>query len=88
MWIVYAIQNNDGNTYCGMTTNLRRRLKEHNLGKSTYTKNKGPWTVVFSKICSSRLEARREEKYLKGGAGRKIVHEHIARVAKLADAHA
>ncbi len=88
MWIVYAIQNSNGNVYCGMTTNLIRRLKEHNLGKGTYTRNKGPWVLVYSKLCNSSVEARQEEKYLKGGAGRKIVREQIARVAKLADAHA
>jgi putative endonuclease len=32
-WSVYIIECNDGKLYTGITTDIKRRLKEHNVGK-------------------------------------------------------
>ena len=32
--------------YVGMTTDLKRRLREHNEGKSSHTTKFGPWKLV------------------------------------------
>ena len=45
----YIIYNENGNTYNGYTTNLSRRLKQHNgviKGGAKYTKGKGPWKYL------------------------------------------
>lgn len=88
MWKVYAIYNERGNVYVGMTKNMDRRLRQHNSNHSTWTRNRGPWKLVYLTEFVSSKDARTHEKYLKGGAGRKIIKTEVARVAELADAHA
>lgn len=88
MWTVYAIINERGTIYVGMTKTVHRRLRQHNLNHSTWTKHKGPWKLIYQIEFDHSRDARTHEKYLKGGAGRKILKTEIARVAELADAHA
>ena len=85
-WIVYAIVNKECRIYVGMTSNLKRRIAQHNRNRSNWTKYKGPWKLVYQTDFIDSKLARSHEKYLKGGAGRKLVKEFIARVAELADA--
>ena len=48
MITVYALLSEKyGFIYVGMTANLERRLKEHNSGKSLYTKRFKPWKVIY-----------------------------------------
>jgi putative endonuclease len=69
--IVYAIKSQlDGRIYVGMTTSLRRRIKEHNSGQSKSTKAYCPWVLVYSESCSNYVEARIREKYWKSGMGK------------------
>ncbi|MBK9285205.1 MAG: GIY-YIG nuclease family protein [Sphingobacteriaceae bacterium] len=60
--------------YTGYTDDLDRRLKEHNegiLGK--FTKNKGPWRLIYQEEVDNIIEARKREKYLKTGSGRDFI---------------
>ncbi len=46
----YIIANENGNTYNGYTTNLSRRLRQHNgeiKGGARATHNRGPWKFIF-----------------------------------------
>jgi putative endonuclease len=66
MYYVYLLKNKTGKIYLGYTNNLRRRLKEHNDrcgGK--YTKNKGPFEVVYYEAYNSINDAKRREDNLK-----------------------
>ena len=65
--------------YVGMTQRLEERLKEHNSGKTKSTKGYGPWKLFFFEECSSRLEARMREKYLKSGAGKEYIKDEWSR---------
>ncbi len=56
-----------------MTSNLPRRLKEHNSGKTKSTKGFKPWKLFFFEDFDSRKEARNREKYLKSGIGREFI---------------
>jgi|GEM_PF-4507687 len=47
IFYVYVIKNALSKQYIGHTNNLDRRLQEHNLGLSPYTKGKGPWTLFY-----------------------------------------
>jgi predicted GIY-YIG superfamily endonuclease len=62
---VYFIENPEGRFYIGMTTNLEDRLNDHNSGVSTWTKFRGPWTLVWSQERSTLGEARKLENKLK-----------------------
>lgn len=75
-YTVYVIKNQKGKKYIGQTDNLNSRLIEHNMDKSAYTKNKGPWNLFFKKTFSTRKEAVEFEKLLKrqkGGNGLKKI---------------
>ena len=58
-------------TYVGSTTDLDRRLNEHNSGKNFFTRRHCPWRVVYQEQFDKLSEARSREKYLKSGAGRR-----------------
>lgn len=60
-------------TYIGITNNLERRLKEHNSGKSIFTRKYMPWKLVYNEELDDRLQARKREKYFKSSAGRRKV---------------
>ncbi|MBC8408624.1 MAG: GIY-YIG nuclease family protein [Rhodobacteraceae bacterium] len=64
MWSVYIVECADRSYYCGITTNITRRLKEHNSGRGAkYTRGRGPITLkaiihVDTKSKALKLEAK------------------------------
>jgi putative endonuclease len=69
--IVYALKSQfDGRIYVGMTTNLKRRIKEHNSKQNKSTKAYCPWDLIYSETCSDYEQARIREKYWKSGMGK------------------
>jgi putative endonuclease len=67
MYFVYIIQCSDDTLYTGITTNLDRRIKEHNNSKlgAKYTKVRRPVKLVYSKEFENRSEASKEESRIK-----------------------
>lgn len=67
-WYVYIVECADSTLYAGITTNLERRIDEHNndnaLG-SKYTRVRRPVKLVYSETFSSRSEASKVEVELK-----------------------
>ena len=59
--------------YVGMTSDLRRRLDEHNMGRTKSTKAFIPWELIYSESFEDYEEARKREKYLKSAAGRRFL---------------
>ena len=58
--------------YIGLSENPTLRLAQHNAGFSRWTRNKGPWQMVWQREFHSLTEARQFENILKrqkGGAG-------------------
>ncbi|MFO0357019.1 MAG: GIY-YIG nuclease family protein [Sphingobacteriaceae bacterium] len=56
--------------YTGYSEDIERRLFEHNNGLlGRYTKNKGPWELIYKVDFATRSEAIAHEKYLKSGKG-------------------
>ncbi|MBI1978224.1 MAG: GIY-YIG nuclease family protein [Candidatus Omnitrophica bacterium] len=44
---VYLLRSlNTARFYLGWTTDLKRRIEEHNSRKSEYTKARGPWELI------------------------------------------
>ncbi len=65
-WVVYMLECADKSLYTGITTNLERRLAEHEAGKGArYTKGRGPFRLVYSETCAGRAEATRRETAIK-----------------------
>ena len=77
-YIVYVLLSKvTRKSYVGFTDNLNRRIKEHNNGKSLYTRNFAPWKIVYTEEVDGYTEARIREKYLKSASGRKRVLKKI-----------
>ena len=55
----------DGSYYIDFSKDIRRRLNEHNSGKSQFTRRKIPWELVYSENFYSKTEALKREKFLK-----------------------
>ena len=62
-WFLYVAQCSDGSLYTGVTTDVERRIREHNGSKrgAKYTRNRRPVKLVYSRVCKDRSEAQREE---------------------------
>jgi putative endonuclease len=58
MYYTYILKSSaTGKIYIGQTNNLEDRIKRHNSNQNKYTKNKGPWKLIFSKKFETRSEA-------------------------------
>jgi len=74
MFTVYAIRSQVRNyIYVGMTSNMERRLKEHNNGENRSTKAYKPFELIYTETFETRVEAREKEKYLKSGIGKEFL---------------
>lgn len=67
IWYVYMLECADKTLYTGITTDLERRVKEHNASKrgAKYTRVRRPVFLVWSKTYASRSEAAKAECKLK-----------------------
>ncbi len=63
--------------YTGSTSDLRRRIAEHNSGLSRATKPYLPWKLIFYAAFESRLLAERFEEYLKSGSGKAFAQRRL-----------
>jgi predicted GIY-YIG superfamily endonuclease len=57
MHYVYLIESHarPARRYVGMTADLKRRVQEHNSGKSVHTRKYKPWTLATSIAFSDRV---------------------------------
>lgn len=71
MHYVYILQSvKTARLYIGHTDALTRRLEEHNTGRGgKYTKQNGPWKLVYNESFPDKSSAVRREIYLKSARG-------------------
>jgi putative endonuclease len=80
VWFLYILECCDGSFYTGVTTDIDRRLREHQEGTaSRYTRTRRPVTLAYREECGSRslslarecavksLSRRRKEELVSGG---------------------
>ena len=78
MYYFYVLQNGGGAFYFGSTSNLRKRVADHNGGKSRYTKGKGPYRLVYYEAyLSKRLAIKRELHIKNSGKERKLLIDRL-----------
>jgi putative endonuclease len=69
---VYVLQNEAGRRYIGLSENPNLRLQQHNSDLSQWTRNRGPWKLIWQSASFSLSDARKLENKLKrqgGGQG-------------------
>ncbi len=66
-WFVYMLRCSDNSLYTGVTTDVERRIIEHNAKKSVtkYTRVRQPVEVAYQEKAESRSEACKREAQLK-----------------------
>jgi len=74
---VYIVECADGTYYTGYTTDVERRVSEHNAGVGArYTRGRTPVTVVHTETYATQSEAMSREyaiKQLRRGAKERLV---------------
>jgi len=66
-FVVYGLECSDGTIYVGITSDLPRRLKEHEAGTASRTTRwRRPVTLVHTATFDNREEAAAWERQLKG----------------------
>ena len=83
MFYVYVLKGKDNNWYTGSTNDLRKRFKEHNEGKVSSTKNRGPFELIYFEACINREDAFARERYLKTGMGKRYLKNRLKRFLSL-----
>lgn len=70
MYFVYILKSQkDDSYYKGTTTDLIKRLEQHNSMKDRYTSNKQPFEIIWYCCFKDKMKAYNFEKYLKSGSG-------------------
>ncbi|MBW1982698.1 MAG: GIY-YIG nuclease family protein, partial [Deltaproteobacteria bacterium] len=68
-WVYILQSRSSGRYYCGQTSDVGRRVRQHNDPEYQQTRTTkvmaGPWELVWSKGCSSRAAAMELEKRIK-----------------------
>ncbi|MBI5734198.1 MAG: GIY-YIG nuclease family protein [Candidatus Kerfeldbacteria bacterium] len=77
-YYVYILKSpNCRRYYIGSSSDLNRRLGEHNDNLVKATKNKGPWQIIFSQKFDTQVETRRIELWLKKMKSRILLEKII-----------
>ncbi len=66
-WYVYIVRCRDNSCYTGITTDIQRRLIEHNSrgNGAKYTRARQPVTLIYHEQASSRSAAAKREYHIK-----------------------
>ena len=65
MFYIYVLKSERDETYIGYTSDLRRRLSEHNSGSNRSTAGR-VWRIIYYEAYASQKLARDRERVLKG----------------------
>lgn len=78
MYYVYVLYSKEQNKfYIGYTEDLRRRMREHNSGKSLSDRRIKNLNMVYYEACLSKTDAQKREKQLKTGFGRQYLRTRL-----------
>jgi putative endonuclease len=72
MWFVYLLKSKkDGSYYIGHTEDIKRRIVEHNQGKTKSIKHKIPYKLIYCEIYCNKTVAIKRELELKNNSFKK-----------------
>jgi len=75
IYILKSLKN--GRYYVRSTIDLDRRLEEHNQKKSKYTREAGPFVLVYKQVFDTPKEARQREYQVKKMKSRVYIEKLI-----------
>src|SRR5580658_5615716 len=65
VYVLGSRRNDDRRTYVGWTTELKRRLAQHNAGRGAKSTRGRQWVLLYSEPCKTRSDAMSRERHLK-----------------------
>ena len=72
LYCVYVLRSQvDGTTYIGYTSNLKKRLRDHDYGKTRSIKHKKPFDLIYFEAYVNSTLARKREIELKKNSSQK-----------------
>ncbi len=84
MYYVYVIQSKkDKQFYTGFTRDLENLIREHNEGRVSSTKERGPFELIYYEACLNEQDGLAREKYLKSGMGKRYLKNRLKRFLSL-----
>ena len=79
MHSTYVLQSiKDGRCYTGHSSNLRARIKDHLKGRVESTRHRRPLQLIYYEACLTEADAKRRERYLKTGKGKRYLRQRWA----------
>lgn len=75
MAFVYVIQSKEKHIYVGSTTDIEKRLLQHNQHFAGWTKRGTDWKLIHLKEYNTLSEARKRERWFKTGVGREYIQQ-------------
>ena len=74
MFFVYILlSHKDNKRYIGYTSDLERRISEHQSGLVQSTKNRHPLELIYTETFDTKSDAMAREKYFKTHSGRNFL---------------
>ena len=83
-YYVYVLRSKkDARWYTGFTGDIRKRFKQHNDNVTGWTKNRGPFELIYCEAGKNITDTRSREKYLKTGMGKRYLKNRLKRFLSL-----
>lgn len=77
-YYVYVLRSSkDGMFYTGFSTDLDRRIEQHNAGYCRSTEKRRPFYLLYYEWCRDKSDAIAREKYLKSGYGKRYLKNRL-----------
>ena len=76
-YVYVLLSEKDNQFYTGYTSDLEKRLREHNEGKVASTRRRRPFRLVYWEGCLNQQDATRREKYLKTAWGKRYIKNRL-----------
>ncbi|MDP2874520.1 MAG: GIY-YIG nuclease family protein [bacterium] len=83
VYILYS--QKDKGLYIGFTIDLRSRLRRHNSGSVSSTKERAPFKLIHYEYFLCEEDAKSREVFLKSGYGRRHLKALLTRTLTLSD---
>ena len=81
-YYVYILLLSNRQLYTGLTTDLPRRLSEHDRGRVKSTAKRRPVGLIHAEAYAAESDARRRERFLKKTEGKQLLRRQIRDVLK------
>jgi putative endonuclease len=77
-YYVYVLKSyKDNLLYIGYTTDLRKRVTDHNNGLNRSTKSRRPFKLIYYEAFLNKEEALSKERFYKSGRGHEILYNAL-----------